>query len=222
MAAPNPVWQELQEKYLKTDSVNQLIFVKYLCGSTAYLELYLKDIKEQKWDMILRCDARVGKNGIGKTKEGDKKTPLGDYGVTMAMGFLPDPGTKMDYMLMDEHTFTTDDKRYYNQLLDDREVVGIAQEDDYMTTVQFAVVKEAIDMETKENNGKRLLTKEELEKITGGTASFASDNVTVSYVIQGKTYTTTFKVSDTTLSNLLKTPTFQCGSDMTKAGTFNF
>lgn len=34
--------------------------------------------------------------------------------------------------------------------------------------VQFAVVKGAIDMEAKENNEKRLLTKKELEKVTGG------------------------------------------------------
>ena len=29
-------------------------------------------------------------------------------------------------------------------------------------------MKGAVDMETKENNGKRLLTKKELEKVTGG------------------------------------------------------
>lgn len=35
--------------------------------------------------------------------------------------------------------------------------------------VQCAVAKGAIDMEAKENNEKRLLTKKELEYVTGGT-----------------------------------------------------
>ena len=40
------------------------------------------------------------------------------------------------------------------------------------------------------------LTPEELERVLGGAEIVESDNVTISYVIQGKTYTSTFKVGD--------------------------
>ena len=60
----------------------------------------------------------------------------------------------------------------------------------------------------------RELTKEELEKITGGTVAVLggkeTDNITVSYVIQGKTYTTTVAANGTQLTDIFN-KTVSCG-----------
>ena len=67
----------------------------------------------------------------------------------------------------------------------------------------------------------RELTKEELEKITGGNGGMmgrngeslgieATDNITMSYVIQGKTYTTTVAANGTQLTDIFN-KTVSCG-----------
>ena len=63
---------------------------------------------------------------------------------------------------------------------------------------------------------KRELTKEELEKVTGGTVAVLggkeTDNITVSYVKGGKTYTTTFKASEGSIVDIFGRK-FSDGSD---------
>ena len=72
----------------------------------------------------------------------------------------------------------------------------------------------------------RELTKEELEKITGGNGGMmgqngeplgieATDNITMSYVINGKTYTTIFGVSDISLNDVFN-KTVPCGTGVKK------
>ena len=114
----NPFWQDKLNQYSEISCVQQVIFVQYKGDSKAVVKLYEKD-DEQKWNLVLKCDGFTGKNGLGKTREGDKKTPKGDFGIFTAGGIKQNPGTKADYLLFDEHIFCADGP-YYNKLIDDR------------------------------------------------------------------------------------------------------
>lgn len=116
----NPIWQEKLKEYGNKAQVRQVIFVQYLGGSSAIVKLYEKN-KDTAWKLVLECDGFVGKYGIGKTMEGDKKTPKGDFGIITAGGIKKNPGTRADYLLFDEHIFCADGI-YYNKLIDDRNI----------------------------------------------------------------------------------------------------
>ena len=73
------------------------------------------------WKKILSCDAYTGQNGIDKKKEGDRRTPTGDYNLTHAFGVNKDPGSKMDYIKLNKHLYWCGDKEHYNQLIDIRD-----------------------------------------------------------------------------------------------------
>lgn len=111
-------WKYLLEKYRGDDEVQQLIFVKYKGKSRAQLQFYEK--KELNWKKTISCSANVGKNGIDKEKEGDKKTPTGVYSLPMAFGLKEDPGTALSYKKINAYDYWCSDKNYYNQLIDIR------------------------------------------------------------------------------------------------------
>lgn len=77
------------------------------------------------WEEAFSVQGRVGKKGVGKEKEGDKKTPAGVYRFTTAFGILEDPGiTALPYLQVDKtHHWVDDcDSKYYNQLVSTRDV----------------------------------------------------------------------------------------------------
>ncbi|ORT99162.1 hypothetical protein D081_2132 [Anaerovibrio sp. JC8] len=118
--ASNPIWQEKLNEYSANNRVKQVIFVQYQGGSDALVRLYEKD-SARSWQLTLECDGYVGKAGLGKTVEGDMKTPVGDFGIFTAGGIEPNPGTKASYLLFDEHVFCADGQ-FYNKLIDDRKI----------------------------------------------------------------------------------------------------
>ena len=61
------------------------------------------------WELIFEIEAVIGKNGLGKTKEGDGKTPTGVFRFIEAFGILENPGSKMEYTQVDEHQYWIDD-----------------------------------------------------------------------------------------------------------------
>lgn len=112
------MWENLLEKYRDSDT-NQLVFVKYLGGSKAQVELYVKE--EGSWKLLMSGEGEVGKDGIGKCREGDRKTPVGEYTLTGGFGILENPGTKIPYVKVHEYLYLCGDEEYYNQLIDIRE-----------------------------------------------------------------------------------------------------
>lgn len=112
-------WEMLKKKYQNKGDVNELIFVRYKGGTKADLLLYEKNAKG-KWKLVLCCPAYVGKKGIDKKKEGDGKTPKGQFPITCAFGIKADPGSKMQYTKINKHHYWCADKRY-NQMVDLRE-----------------------------------------------------------------------------------------------------
>ena len=71
------------------------------------------------WGLVLETEAVIGKNGLGKTKEGDGKTPVGVFLFVKAFGILENPGAKMEYTKVDKSHYWVDDSssKYYNQFV---------------------------------------------------------------------------------------------------------
>lgn len=105
------------DKYLHNDSVAQLLLVEYLSGSDAVAGFYIKE--DGKWLLLEEGPVFVGKNGLGKEKEGDMKTPIGEFTVATAFGILPNPGTALPYIDATPSIYgCDDDPRYYNTIID--------------------------------------------------------------------------------------------------------
>ena len=69
--------------------------------------------------VIFTTDVYVGKNGLGKTGEGDGKTPVGTLRTLSAFGIKPNPGTAMPYIDVKPTTYACDDDcEYYNKIID--------------------------------------------------------------------------------------------------------
>ena len=77
-----------------------------------------------KWQLVLETEAIIGKNGLGKTKEGDGKTPIGVFLFVDCFGILENPGTKMEYTKVNKSHYWVDDSnsKYYNQFISTDEV----------------------------------------------------------------------------------------------------
>ena len=113
-------WREMLQKYRKDDGVKQVMLVRCTEGSNAIVQFYNKLTDQNNaWTLVFETEAYIGKYGAGKTKEGDAKTPYGDYGVRCAFGILDDPGTALEYVNVTETTFACDEEcEYYNQIID--------------------------------------------------------------------------------------------------------
>ena len=98
----------------------QVVLVEYTGNSKATLTLCQK--QSGSWKAVHTCKAYVGKNGIGKTVAGDKKTPEGVYNLTTPFGIKDDPGSAMPYTKVTKYHYWCGDSssRYYNQLVDER------------------------------------------------------------------------------------------------------
>lgn len=73
------------------------------------------------WREVLTTPGFIGKNGLGKQKEGDGKTPVGTFRFTQAFGLARNPGCAIRYTRGNEHLFWSGDERpgmHYNELVD--------------------------------------------------------------------------------------------------------
>ena len=83
-----------------------------------YADLYSVELVDGYWKLIDQMPANVGRNGMGKTKEGDQKSPIGLFSLGTAFGNAPKPeGTNYPYRLLTPQDFWVDDSRskYYNE-----------------------------------------------------------------------------------------------------------
>ena len=89
--------------------------------TTAWSSMHEKDA-DGNWQQIMSTPCFIGKNGLGKTKEGDAKTPVGIFHFTEAFGIFPDPGCMFQYTQVDENIYWSGDWNYkYNEMVDARE-----------------------------------------------------------------------------------------------------
>lgn len=113
--APSPEWVAELPEANETDS---LIVVDITIGSNAILTMHEKNAKGV-WEQTLDEAAFIGKNGPGKTKEGDLKTPLGTFGFNDALGINDDPGCAYDYTKVNDTHYWVGDSNSdrYNTLV---------------------------------------------------------------------------------------------------------
>lgn len=77
------------------------------------------------WVDIESRSAYIGRRGCGKSREGDSKTPLGEFGVRGAFGIKPNPGTQLPYLSIGESTYAVDEPgQYYDRIVDSPEPRG--------------------------------------------------------------------------------------------------
>ncbi|MDD6310675.1 MAG: L,D-transpeptidase family protein [Firmicutes bacterium] len=115
-------WDKLKADYKNDSSAKYLLFVKYTGGSSANIELHSKKSDGSGWKKELSCKGWVGKNGIDKVKEGDKKTPTGTFNVTSGFGIKSKPQTSLPYVKVTKYMYWCGDKTYYNTLVDTSKV----------------------------------------------------------------------------------------------------
>ncbi len=80
---------------------------------------YTKD-EQGVWRNNWIVEGICGKNGISADKkEGDKKTPEGQFSALMNFGIEKDPGSKLPYHKISKNDFWVDDSEsvYYNQMV---------------------------------------------------------------------------------------------------------
>ena len=105
------------EKYLSDESVRQILTVQCLEGSDAVVSFFVKT--DGGWKEAGKGQAFIGRNGCGKEREGDAKTPLGDFGIRRAFGIKPNPGTSIEYLQIGPTTVACDENcPYYNTIID--------------------------------------------------------------------------------------------------------
>ena len=107
------------QQYRNNALVKQIILVEQAKETVSRGTLFLLEkINGNEWQERLQCDAYLGKNGIDKTQEGDRRTPTGDYGMCMAFGAKEDPGSLVPYTKLTDTMYLCGDKEYYNQFID--------------------------------------------------------------------------------------------------------
>ena len=105
----------------------QLFIVAGVGKTTAFISMHEKDGKGV-WRQIMTTPGFIGRNGLGKTREGDGRTPVGVFGFNRAFGIAEDPGCALDYLqVTDEHYWSGDQREghHYNELVSIRELPGL-------------------------------------------------------------------------------------------------
>ncbi len=100
----------------------QLVIVSGTHGTNARFSMHEKD-SSGIWHEVIHAPAYIGKNGWGKTREGDAKTPTGVYTFTKAFGIKSDPGCPMEYTQVDDSHYWVGDSNSdkYNQFVSIRD-----------------------------------------------------------------------------------------------------
>ena len=117
MAQSSPQWVK---NLPAAKTSEQLIVVAGVRGSTAWISMHEKI--DGDWEQIMTTPGFVGKEGLGKVREGDNKTPVGTFRFDFAFGIAADPGCAIPYVQVGQTYYWSSDNNYkYNQLVDVRE-----------------------------------------------------------------------------------------------------
>ena len=122
----------------------QLFVVAAYEGTTAWISMHEKDA-DGNWKMLTSTPGFIGKDGLGKTKEGDGKTPVGTFSFNKAFGIADDPGCAIPYTKVDDDTYWSGDVDYnYNQMVSIKDYPDLNTEDsehivDYQYEYQYCL-----------------------------------------------------------------------------------
>ena len=126
-------WEEAPDwvrELPQAQDAEQLFVVAGVGKTTAWVSLYEKD-QGGNWRVVMTTPGFIGKEGLGKTKEGDGKTPVGTFRFNAAFGIAEDPGCALPYTRVDENFYWSGDGRpgmKYNRVVDIRELPDLDKE----------------------------------------------------------------------------------------------
>lgn len=104
-------------KLAEDNNTEQIFIVAGTGKTTANVYMYEKD-SFGKWKKIINTQGFIGKNGLGKKKEGDGMTPIGVFHFTKAFGIADNPGCLIDYQkVTDDDWWSCDINCCYNQMV---------------------------------------------------------------------------------------------------------
>lgn len=104
------------QSFAGAPGVQELLEVECTGGSDAKVRYYVKH--EGRLKLLHRGTAFIGKNGTGKTGEGDAKTPLGVLAPLCAFGIKPNPGARLPYIRVKPGTVACDcEGPFYNRIV---------------------------------------------------------------------------------------------------------
>ena len=124
----------------------QLFVVAGIGQTTAYISFHQKD-DSGAWKELMTTPGFIGKMGLGKTKEGDGKTPVGDFTFNAAFGIAPDPGCAIPYQQVTEDDYWSGDGREgyaYNRMVSIQDYPDLNKDDsehivDYTVHYQYCL-----------------------------------------------------------------------------------
>lgn len=143
-AEDSPEWVGKLEQAKDAD---QLFVVAGIGETTAYVSMHQKD-ENGNWKQIITTPGYIGKNGLGKTKEGDAMTPIGTFHFNYAFGINEDPGcTAFDYQQVTDDDYWSGDQRegyHYNEMVSIKDLPDLNTEDsehivDYPVHYQYCL-----------------------------------------------------------------------------------
>ena len=120
--------KEIKDRYAAESDAGQLLLVECAEGSDAVARYYIKTSRGD-WKLESRGSAFIGKNGAGKTSEGDARTPLGELRPLFAFGIKPDPGCSLPYLRIRKGIYACDaEGANYNRIINVQDSAGVSGE----------------------------------------------------------------------------------------------
>ncbi|MFD1171576.1 SH3 domain-containing protein [Oceanobacillus picturae] len=112
------------ENFSTLGNSEQVILVTNASASSSNAKIQAFEKTNNVWKKVYEFSGHVGKNGIGKTKEGDGKSPEGKYSIGFAFGHGSKPNTRLSYRNVTEDIVWVDDSnsKYYNTWQDKSKV----------------------------------------------------------------------------------------------------
>ena len=111
------------------EGAEQILVIASAGGTTADVSMHQRD-EEGRWKQLVDAGGYIGKYGLDKTREGDRRTPVGVFRFNAAFGIDEDPGCAIEYHQVTDDDYWSGDQReghHYN------EMVSIADDPDLNT-----------------------------------------------------------------------------------------
>lgn len=100
-----------------SESSSQMLIVSVYDKTYADVSMYTK--RDGLWQNDFSVTGRIGSAGVGKVKEGDKKTPTGVFSLHTPFGIKDNPGCPLEYIKVTKnHYWSGMPEKYYNKLVD--------------------------------------------------------------------------------------------------------
>ena len=102
----------------QTDQI--MIVVPLMQGNLYSANFYYYIKNGDTWIEYLVSEAHIGLNGLGKLREGDKKTPIGTFTFNSYFGIAENPTTKLPYIKLNNSLYWDGDSNSdrYNLMVD--------------------------------------------------------------------------------------------------------